>query len=112
MKTPAWAHFFPPDRWNRFVDVLRDDLARRGAPAELVLEEGCVRIGEGVFGLTNLAQMCNADDVERWPLLVRNHFDVGLSPDTGDAAERASRDFASARALVKLRLWDRAELVR
>ena len=69
---------------------------------------------QGAWGLTNVGQVCAAEDDEsRWPALISHHFDMMFRVREGANAARAeSADFARIRDRVTLRLWERHVMER
>lgn len=107
---PAWAGFFDPPRWNRFLAAVAADFQRRGVAHQIDANGGCVRLADGrVFGLTNIAQMCCQSPEERWAYLLDHHFGIAFAPPQ-DETEGIAKDFGRARSLIKIRLWERSAL--
>ncbi len=106
---PPWAGFFSPQAWAHFVVTVTQDLTTRGLAHDLHADEGFVVVGPEKLqlGLMNLAQMCHAAAIDRWPGIVNHHFGVGLEPD--DTTE-IGKDFQRARELMKIRLWGRNDI--
>jgi hypothetical protein len=67
---PEWASFFTPERFAIFVERLELALEKAGIPYELDLEEGSWKAldeqGGKVYGIVNLAQICNQMPMDDW----------------------------------------------
>lgn len=109
---PSWATFFDGDEYEEFMQVVADDLARRG---EVTIEDGVAELeidggGQHRLGLQNLAQLCNQVEREGWQELVREHFDrVIVSTHTHDL-DAIGRDYDQVKSIVKVRLYARESL--
>jgi len=111
-RVPSWATFFDGEEYDHFMQVVADDLARRG---DVTIEEGVAELeieggGQHRLGLQNLAQLCNQVEEDQWEELVREHFDrVIVSTHTHDL-EAIGRDFSQVKSIVKVRLYARESL--
>ena len=100
---PEWASFFTAEAYEAFIAVVRADLDRRGAPYEI--DDGLVRMAgtSSVFGLTNLAQVCHANERGEWPVIVATHF-TNLGSTTGRDVDALAADFEQVRSILRVRL--------
>jgi hypothetical protein len=103
---------FVPEEWAWFVATLATDLDGRGLEHRFDMDAGCVHVEvEGgrkvpnVLGLQNIAQVCRARPRDAWADAVAHHFDVAFDVKDGRAAEELAKDWALAKAHVKLRLY-------
>ena len=109
---PSWATFFDGEEYEEFMQIVADDLARRG---EVTIEDGVAELeidggGQHRLGLQNLAQLCNQVERDQWQELVREHFDrVIVSTHTHDL-EAIGRDYEQVKSIVKVRLYARESL--
>lgn len=109
---PGWATFFDGEEYEEFMEVVADDLARRG---DVTIEDGVAELeidggGQHRLGLQNLAQLCNQVERDQWQDLVREHFDrVIVSTHTHDL-EAIGRDYDQVKSIVKVRLYARESL--
>lgn len=109
---PSWAPFFDDEEYGEFMQVVADDLARRG---DVSIEDGVAELeidggGQHRLGLQNLAQLCNQVERDQWQELVREHFDrVIVSTHTHDL-EAIGRDYDLVKSMVKVRLYARESL--
>ncbi|MEO5915047.1 MAG: hypothetical protein ABIS50_12505 [Luteolibacter sp.] len=105
--SPEWAGFFKPGNYQRFIDIVRADYARRGL--QVTIHEGVVRV-EGMQieqGLQNLAQICHqSGEVTLWPGLVSDHFSklARLLAASG-GIEMSPKDFAAASPSLAVKLY-------
>lgn len=104
---PEWASFFDGGEYRRFIDLVVEDFRRRGV--EPAVEDGAVTAtlpgadGPARFGLSNLAQVCHADDEARWPTLIAAHFDT-LRATTGRDLDVLADDYEQAAPILRVRL--------
>jgi hypothetical protein len=73
IQPPEWAAFMAADEWRRFETLIRGETAPRGLKGDV--RTGVLNAGEEKYGLQNIAQICHAEPAERWPALLRTHFD-------------------------------------
>jgi hypothetical protein len=105
---PTWAPFFTASQHAIFDTLVRSELVGRGLVAQI--EEGVVVATSGDenrrYGLLNLAQACARVPPERWPEVVRGHFERVFAADD-ESAELAAKvdDFAAVRDQLRVRLF-------
>ena len=109
---PDWCRFFDADQYERFLRLVRQDLA--GRELEFAIDDGVVWVarGEGTsrMGLQNLAQRCHGlATPEDWPGAVADHFDATLGGFAEmDAIGDRFGDLEAVRDRLKLRLHPRS----
>ena len=104
---PDWASFFSPAEYRAFLDAVTSDLRRRGLGVELGDGVAYVPSPQGgepqQFGLSNLAQMCHADDQDAWPRIIATHFTSLLSMQGRDLDALAA-DYEQVVPILRVRL--------
>lgn len=100
---PEWASFFSGEEYQAFIAVVRADLDRRGDAYEI--DDGLVRVAgrSDTYGLSNLAQVCNASDRDDWPGIVASHFS-SVSSTSGRDTDALAADFEQVRSILRVRL--------
>jgi hypothetical protein len=108
-KAPEWASFMKADEYRAFEAAVVADFERRGQAVRIV-DDGAF-IGEGederVFGLFNLAQVCHQIGQSDWPTTIREHFE---NIADAEAATERLKDYAYARDLLKVRVYQVSDL--
>lgn len=109
LSVPGWADFFEAGQYAGFLAVLDDEMQRRGW--EYALDDGALvvsGVGEDStrFGLVDLAKKClqSLDEAERWPEVVRDHFD-SLARSGSEMARLEKMSFDEARGMLRVRLY-------
>lgn len=67
---PEWASFFTAARYELFMKLVRETLTKESMPALIDEESGTWRDEQRVYGLLNLAQMCNQTALDDWASMV------------------------------------------
>ena len=105
---PDWASYFTPESFRAFCEHVDAALTERGLPYRWGdgFVEADTELGPRTWGLSNLAQLCNAAPRHRWPEVVADHVDKVQRTDS------AGGDLAAEQALplLRLRLWRRDDL--
>jgi len=115
---PEWASFFTPDRFALFSERLEKALEQLNKPFLLNLNDGSLRIvsaEEGnVYGLVNLAQICNQAALDDWDLVM---IEFLTSLTKVHLEDDIPRDIETARPLLRIRMFvaeglDRTQIVK
>jgi hypothetical protein len=106
---PNWCSFLDREGYEEFIALVEADLLRRG---EVEIGDGIVVLvlDDGTrhqLGLQNLAQVCNRNERENWPDIVRGHFDGVIRSTAGSDLEALARDFSQVKRVLKVRLYAR-----
>lgn len=103
---PAWASFFSPLEWERFILAVERELTGRQLPCQYH-EEGffTVQVDETEMGmgLSNLAQICRQAGRDQWAEIIRNHFEQILNVQN-DHADDLLHDFERVKDQLFIRL--------
>ena len=104
---PDWAAYFSPAEYRAFIDAVTNDLRRRGLSVELGDGVALVQPPDGgepqQFGLSNLAQMCHADEQDAWPRIIASHFSSLLAMQGRDLDALAA-DYDQVVPILRVRL--------
>ncbi len=104
---PEWAPFDDGRAYRAFLDAVSADLARRGLEFEF---------GDGVvlvvrpgnddpyqYGLSNLSQLCHANDRDDWSRVIASHFTSLLAMEGRDLDALAA-DYEQVKPILRVRL--------
>ena len=104
---PDWASFFTPAEYRAFLDAVTADLRRRGLSVELGDGVAYVPSPDGgepqQFGLSNLAQMCHADEQDAWSRIIATHF-TSLLAMQGRDLDALAADYDQVVPILRVRL--------
>jgi hypothetical protein len=107
---PAWANFFTPEQYQRFVECVAAHFTKR--KRRFTLGDGVVYVEDGKpggkhqLGLLNLAQMCANNEPKDWAEIVTDHFrTLEKSYSEQKVLEERIDDFARVAELLAVRLW-------
>jgi hypothetical protein len=105
---PAWASFFAPAQWERFLMAVAHELSTRQLPFIYLGGTMQVTLANGQnaqLGLGNLAQICHQVQEREWRELIAHHFNIVLDGMQDDAdAEALLTDFSKVQPQLFVRL--------
>src|ERR1700730_18151722 len=107
---PAWANFFTPEQYQKFIDCVTAHFTKR--KRRFTLGDGVVYVEDGKsggkhqLGLLNLAQMCANNEPKDWAEIVADHFrTLEKSYSEQKVLEERIDDFTRVAELLAVRLW-------
>ena len=103
---PAWASFFTPPEWERFLLAIAQELTGRRIPYQYH-GDGFLAVKAGEtemqMGLGNLAQICHQAGRDSWAEIIRTHLDQILNAPN-DHADEMLHDFERVEDQLFIRL--------
>jgi len=114
---PGWASFYSPERFTLFGERVEAALQQLNKPFVLDAYEGSVRViepdGSKVYGLVNLAQICNQVPLDDWDAVI---LDFLSNLTRVHLIDDIPTDINVARPLLRIRLFpventNRSEMV-
>jgi hypothetical protein len=109
-RSPEWASFMPAAAYRQFEAEVIADLTARGYAVRMTGDGGVEASGgpnPGIYGLFNLAQVCNTLDPSAWPATINRHFSqlAAIKPAADDPF-----DLETARPLLRIRVYRRSDM--
>lgn len=103
---PEWAAFFSPERFDIYFERVEKWLDGLGRPYMISREDGSYRLYEGtsarVYGLVNLAQVCNQTPLDDWDSVIASF--LGQLANQNEA-EELPKDFEEVRPILRVRMF-------
>lgn len=106
---PEWAPFDDGRAYRAFLDAVSADLARRGLAFEFgdgvvfVLVERSGSDEPFQYGLSNLSQLCHANERHDWSRVIASHFTSLLAMEGRDLDALAA-DYEQVKPILRVRL--------
>ena len=111
---PAWAGFFSPAQYQRFLGLVRAHFDREGLSYRL--GDGIVHLDQALggcqqLGLLNLAQNCAHNDEKEWSEIIDSHFRLmAKSHREHEVLQDRVAAFDRVAELLSVRLWPESYL--
>ncbi|MCL2296031.1 MAG: hypothetical protein FWC29_02985 [Methanomassiliicoccaceae archaeon] len=99
---PEWASVMDEKRYSAFISAIDDYFKRRGEP--YTIDDGTVNVGSWKFGLTNIVQICAAQDPKEYPEMVEHHFALMVENEAFEAS-LVPDDFEKIKQYIGVRLY-------
>lgn len=103
---PAWASFFTPVEWERFLIAVARELTARQIPYQYEDSAFLVNIGDNAVqvGLGNLAQICHQAGQARWAEIITLHIGQLMDAPNEAGTEELLHDFEKVKDQLFIRL--------
>lgn len=106
---PAWANFFSPAQYQRFLGLVQAHFNEQHRA--YTLKDGVIHLtqplgGAQQLGLLNLAQNCAHNDEKEWPEIIQGHFRImEKSHLEHEVLQDRLTNFDRVGELLSVRLW-------
>ncbi len=103
--TPKWADFFKQNEYSKFIQDLNDYFKGKCYIDE---EEGVLKLEEteSSYGLLNVAYICKENEKEKWPEIIKEHFEALFSSEKfSEEFSQKSSDFNFVKEYIAVRIY-------